>query len=416
MELLGGRGEDLWPPPGRMMAVGPAHTFADLATAIDDAFARWDRAHLCRFGLADGRIVTDEESGADFGASPFGPLARPMLVLERAKVLRTVALGEEFSYTFDFGDDWIHRCVVEEAKVDPLDVLGIAPRKPLPYWGWGAIPDQYGRRWDEDTGEEQPPQRPDRPDPMLFGGWPEVVPAEPVDHAELRGATFRGDVPAILAALDGRDIDDCLQHVGAAVQVLLDADEERAPEIAVSVVGRLEDRGDPGDEILAEDLLALLRGEEVAARILAVDLAELAYELGGDVNQPAGYLDLHTGEVVPASLTDPAEVGEDEAIDLEEDLERWLPLERLGSRDGWRDMADFADGVRSQSVQRRLQSAIEGRGAFRRFRDVIGEEGLVAAWRRFADDREIGRARDYLDGHEIRVRPQLKGPSPTSTN
>jgi len=42
VELLGGRGEQLWPYPGRVFAVGPAHTFADLARAIDNAFARWD--------------------------------------------------------------------------------------------------------------------------------------------------------------------------------------------------------------------------------------------------------------------------------------------------------------------------------------------------------------------------------------
>ena len=41
VELLGGRGEHLWPWPGRVFAVGPSHTFLDLADAINDAFARW---------------------------------------------------------------------------------------------------------------------------------------------------------------------------------------------------------------------------------------------------------------------------------------------------------------------------------------------------------------------------------------
>ena len=50
--LLAGRGDTLWPPPGRDFVVGPRHTFADLAKAIDDAFARWDRAHLSQFTLA----------------------------------------------------------------------------------------------------------------------------------------------------------------------------------------------------------------------------------------------------------------------------------------------------------------------------------------------------------------------------
>lgn len=54
VDLLGGAGHDLWPWPGRVMAVGPSHTFEQLAEAINDAFARWDRAHLSMFTLADG--------------------------------------------------------------------------------------------------------------------------------------------------------------------------------------------------------------------------------------------------------------------------------------------------------------------------------------------------------------------------
>ncbi|WP_368680658.1 hypothetical protein R1X32_10840 (plasmid) [Rhodococcus opacus] len=30
-----------------------------LANAVNDAFARWDRAHLSMFTLAGGRVVTD---------------------------------------------------------------------------------------------------------------------------------------------------------------------------------------------------------------------------------------------------------------------------------------------------------------------------------------------------------------------
>jgi hypothetical protein len=34
------------------------HIFKQLADAIDDAFARWDRSHLQEFILADGRTWT----------------------------------------------------------------------------------------------------------------------------------------------------------------------------------------------------------------------------------------------------------------------------------------------------------------------------------------------------------------------
>lgn len=46
MELIEGRGTTLWPRPGRVFAVSKQYTFERFAVAIDDAFARWDRAHL----------------------------------------------------------------------------------------------------------------------------------------------------------------------------------------------------------------------------------------------------------------------------------------------------------------------------------------------------------------------------------
>ncbi|MFN8160707.1 MAG: hypothetical protein U0R52_06655 [Solirubrobacterales bacterium] len=57
VELVGGLGADLDPPPGRTMIVGPSHTFAQLADSINTAFARWDLSHLNEFRLADGRRI-----------------------------------------------------------------------------------------------------------------------------------------------------------------------------------------------------------------------------------------------------------------------------------------------------------------------------------------------------------------------
>jgi hypothetical protein len=53
VELVGGRGVDLWPRPGRIFAAARSHSFRQLANAIDLAFARWDLAHMQMFTLAD---------------------------------------------------------------------------------------------------------------------------------------------------------------------------------------------------------------------------------------------------------------------------------------------------------------------------------------------------------------------------
>jgi hypothetical protein len=226
VELLGGRGEELWPWPGRIFAIGPSHTFRDLADAINGAFARWDRSHLSMFTLADGRLVTDEDTGADMAGSAGGPISAP-LDIESAKVGRTVGPGAEFQFTFDLGDDWTHRCLVGDEKVDPVEVLGIRPSAPVPYWGWGTIPDQYGRRWDGDDGETRAPRRPSQPHPMLLHAWPaqEQVPA--LDLREVRRAIAGNDAAHFLATVVGRDIDDALQQVGPAYRWRYDSDARR---------------------------------------------------------------------------------------------------------------------------------------------------------------------------------------------
>ena len=83
---------------------------------------------------------------------------------DRRTTLARLRAGEQFVYVFDFGDDWTHLCTVAAERIDPLDEFGILPDRPLPYWGWGDIPDQYRRRWDGNDGESPMP-----PDAALHG-------------------------------------------------------------------------------------------------------------------------------------------------------------------------------------------------------------------------------------------------------
>jgi Plasmid pRiA4b ORF-3-like protein len=135
--LVGGGGITCDPPPGRIFIVGPSHTFEQFAVAIDSAFARWDLSHLHEFELADGRLI-------GFPDDSFAPDV-VWLDHDKLKVCRTVKPGDEFEYVFDLGDSWSHRCVVDQGKVDPLSEYGAIPPGPVAIWGWGSIPDQYGR-------------------------------------------------------------------------------------------------------------------------------------------------------------------------------------------------------------------------------------------------------------------------------
>jgi hypothetical protein len=55
--LAGRRRDRVCGPPGWIFIVGPRHSFADFAEAIDAALARWDLPHLHDFELADGRLI-----------------------------------------------------------------------------------------------------------------------------------------------------------------------------------------------------------------------------------------------------------------------------------------------------------------------------------------------------------------------
>jgi hypothetical protein len=142
VELLGGGGIECNPPPGRVFIVGPSHTFEQFAEAIDQAFARWDFSHLHEFELQDGRRI----------GYPDDEFAPELVWLDHTelKVARELKPGDEFSYVFDLGDDWRHRCLVESDKADPLEEYGTVPKAPVAIWGWGWIPDQYGREALED--------------------------------------------------------------------------------------------------------------------------------------------------------------------------------------------------------------------------------------------------------------------------
>jgi pRiA4b ORF-3-like protein len=162
-ELIEGRGERCWPRPGRIFAAAPDHSFAQLASAIDDAFARWDRSHSHEFELGDGTHIGMADSEWD---------AEDSVVDDRLLKLSRLKPGEQFVYVFDLGDDWAHLCTTGTWPINPLETIGIVPGAPLPYFGWGVIPDQYGREWGADHDGAQPSPDPKLTDlPPLRPGW-----------------------------------------------------------------------------------------------------------------------------------------------------------------------------------------------------------------------------------------------------
>lgn len=398
VELVSGRGDTFDPPPGRILTIPPRTTFETLARAIDDAFARWDHSHLQQYVLPDGTIVSDEDTLSELGSGfdPRAPIPRTLAIT--TTLARRLKTGDRFTYVFDLGDHWTHLCTVE-APADPYEVYGAHVIDPTPFWGWGAIPDQYGRRWADDTGD--PDDAPPHSDAAQFVvnpyGQTVASTAERPTGTELRIA--RGATPRELAgALVGKDLSEALQQVGVALLSVCAAIPKAPTTLETSLAEtfqRLGGRGWAGDEILAETLLAILqRRPPEGLTATPVDVAEVADYVHDQFAERGLYVNVTTGEVWQDGL--------EREDDVDFDDNHWIHLSR--DEKDYRDLAAFTDSVEDQRVRRELLDAIEGRGAFSRFRSVTERHGLVDRWLTFRDDRRIGRAREALADAGFRPR------------
>ena len=189
-----------------------------------------------------------------------------------------------------------------------------------------------------------------------------------------------------------------LQAFGDWVLAALEQHADGAREAASRMVAALQERDWEGDDVLADQLEALLTNGVISdLRPLPVDLDEPAGILEADPMYGGGRVDLATGEVWPAPAVDHArEIGQEDE-DESDDPDRWLWVHCEGSRDGYRDMELFIGTVRDPGRADRLEIAISGRGAFRRFKDVLARwPGELERWYAFSAERQRGRARAWL--------------------
>jgi hypothetical protein len=128
---------------------------------------------------------------------------------------------------------------------------------------------------------------------------------------------------------------------------------------------------------------------------LPVDLEELADALEGDPLACGGLLGLDTGEVWPQSVIDYMRESEGPALD--EKIENWLRIDNLGSHAAYQDMRAYIDTVTDEWLAEKLTIAVEGRGAFRRFKDVLSKRpARLEEYFAFTRDQKIQRAAAWL--------------------
>jgi hypothetical protein len=98
-----------------------------------------------------------------------------------------------------------------------------------------------------------------------------------------------------------------------------------------------------------------------------IDLEELATALADQTDYEHRWLmDPRTGQV--AFWTSDTGIDVEDPVEIDElDLSDRSPLVLRV----FQDMADFAEGFRDRTAGRRLSQSLQGRGAFRRFKNLI---------------------------------------------
>jgi hypothetical protein len=124
-----------------------------------------------------------------------------------------------------------------------------------------------------------------------------------------------------------------------------------------------------------------------------IDLDELGLALEDHSAFSSWYIDARgKTHLFSDGMWDGKHVGHD--FEPPDDCHRIQPID---SRESYEDLAAFTASVRDPKLRERLERAIEGRGAFRRFKDVLADlPDLRAAWFKLHDTRLERRAIEWL--------------------
>ena len=119
------------------------------------------------------------------------------------------------------------------------------------------------------------------------------------------------------------------------------------------------------------------------------------------------YLDTEEMKVImlPNRFSAFAEYGEGDeelAERIEDDNDnRYLPLPSQFEIDEYRIMEDYINDLDDHVLARELAGAIRGRGAFRRFKNTLIEEGDIQTWYDYRDQYYWKLARTWCEEHDL---------------
>ena len=135
---------------------------------------------------------------------------------------------------------------------------------------------------------------------------------------------------------------------------------------------------------------------------MKIDMDVLCSALEDSSYEHHYYLNLETGVII--FISDYMDDGEIEELrgEIDENRDYYKLIPRAESYEGYEDMADFIATVGDEHLAELLEVAINGKGAFRRFKDVLAlYPDEKERWYRFKDDKMKERALEWLESTGI---------------
>lgn len=151
-----------------------------------------------------------------------------------------------------------------------------------------------------------------------------------------------------------------------------------------------------------------------------VKLKDIVDEMEMQMDEYHKYLNKETGEIVTVSteeLSIAEESEEDDdfseypdwqqdsiksALDVIENWENYIELPDKWEINEYDIMEEFCGSIKNDRISNALYSAIQGRGAFRRFKDAIIRFGVEDDWYKFREEALMQIAIEWCEENEIK--------------
>lgn len=142
---------------------------------------------------------------------------------------------------------------------------------------------------------------------------------------------------------------------------------------------------------------------------IAVDISGICSAMDDNSLAFQHYLDLETGDVVSVSEMEP-ELDRDISQRIGENPDRYALIPPIPSREAHGHMEDFIYTIEDEDLRDRLGHAIRGRGAFRRFKDVLNHNPEEQTrWYHFKHNILKREAMEWLESLQIAAADKYPG-------